>query len=165
MIQFSRMDLFTDNVMGPVVAILAVAVAVLVLWVALLEWRLRRLTRGSNGKNLEAHIASVVREYERLAHFEREVQDRLTHLDRRLTHSICGVGVVRFNPFAGSGSSKPSFAIALLSERGDGIVISTLHARDSVSIFTKHVTQFAGERELTAEETEALEKARNSLHT
>ncbi len=142
-----------------------VALAILLFWNVSLEFRLRRLARGSDGKNLESHIASIAREYQDLGDFKKALHTRLENIDVRIKGSISGIGVVRFHPFAGSGDSKPSFAVAFLSEAGDGLIISTLHARNSVSIFSKDVVDFKSEKELSEEEAGALEKARNSLHT
>lgn len=140
-------------------------VGVLLLWNILLEVRLRRLTRGSDGKNLENHLATIARDYQDLEKFKANVHTELARLDARLKTSVRGVGIVRFNPFAGSGDSKPSLAAAFIAENGTGIVISTLHARGSVSIFSKNIVDFKAEQTLTEEENAALEKARKSLHT
>ncbi|MBL4644823.1 MAG: DUF4446 family protein [Candidatus Pacebacteria bacterium] len=142
-----------------------VLLSLLLLWNIFLEIRLRRLTRGSDGKNLEGHLATIARDYQDLEEFKSALHSRLETMDVRLKGSVSGVGVVRFHPFAGSGDSKPSFAVAFISENGDGIIISTLHARNSVSIFSKNVSEFKSDKELTEEEAGALEKARNSLHT
>jgi len=144
---------------------MGIALGLLLLWNIFLEWRLRRLTRGNNGTNLEAHLASIARDYEDLGEFKQTVLSSIQKIDSRVQGSIRGVGMVRFNPFAGSGLNKPSFAAAFISEKGDGLVISSLHARDSVSIFTKTIVSFKSENELTSEEMAALEKARISLHT
>ncbi len=142
-----------------------VALFVLLIWNISLEFRLRQLTRGSDGKNLESHIASIARDYQDLEGFKSALHTRLENIDTRIKGSLSGIGVVRFHPFAGSGDSKPSFAVAFLSEAGDGLIISTLHARNSVSIFSKDIVDFKSEKELSEEEAGALEKARNSLHT
>lgn len=143
----------------------AAVIFVLVVWIGLLEWRLRRLTRGNDGTNIETHLATIARDYQNLEEFKKSVAARFDNIDTRVKGSMRGIGMIRFNPFAGSGASKPSFAAAFISENGDGLVISSLHARDSVSIFTKNIKSFTSEHELTAEETQALEKAKNSLHT
>lgn len=137
----------------------------LLIWNILLEWRLRRLARGADGKSLESHIAAITREYEEFGAFKKAMGAHVASLDTRIKSSTRGIGVVRFNPFAGSGLSKPSFAAAFIAENGDGLVISTLHARESVSIFSKHIENFTSEQELSEEEAQALEKARKSLHT
>jgi len=140
-------------------------VSLLLIWNILLEWRLRRITRGADGKNIEAHLASIARDYQNLEDFKKTIHSNIREIDTRLKGSIRGIGVVRFNPFAGSGSSKPSFAAAFISEDGDGLIISTLHARNSVSIFSKNIAGFKSDKELTEEERGALEKAKDSLHT
>ncbi len=140
-------------------------VVLLLIWNGLLEWRLRRATRGSKGENLEQHIARIARDYEEFVAFRDATRGTLATLDTRMRGSISGVGLVKFNPFAGHGASKPSFAAAFVSEDGSGVIISTLHARESVSIFSKTLVDFASEYELTEEEAEALDKARESLHT
>jgi len=138
---------------------------ILLLWNILLEWRLRRLTKGHSGESLESHLATIARDYQDLEAFKAMMQKEITSLDTRLKTSVRGTGIVRFNPFAGSGDSKPSFALALISEKGDGLIVSTLHARNTVSIFSKNVAGFKTEQELSDEEAQALEKARKSLHT
>jgi len=137
----------------------------LLVWNIVLEMRLRRLTRGHDGESLEAHLANIARDYQDLEAFKKEIQENISGLDTRIKGSVRGIGMVRFNPFSGSGDSKPSFAAAFLSEAGSGLLISTLSTRGSLSIFSKNVVDFKSKQELTQEEAEALEKARNSLHT
>ena len=137
----------------------------LLLWNSILEFRLRRLTRGSNGTSLEVHIASIAKEYEEFSKFKELILSRVANVDARLQDSVRGIGLVRFTPFKDSGLSKASFAVAFVSEKGDGVVVSTLHARENLSIFTKDVESFVSEQELTEEEAVALEKAKKSLHT
>ena len=55
-----------------------------------------------------------------------------------------------------------SFAVALLSENGDGAVLSSLYARDRMSVFAKPVKNFSSEFEMTEEEKEVLARARRS---
>ena len=143
----------------------AAGCVLLLIWNIMLEMRFRKLLQGADGKNLESHIAAIVKDYEMFTDSKKEITDRLNNIDTRVKGSVRGIGIVRFNPFAGSGTSKPSFAAAFVSEDGRGVIISTLHARESVSIFSKNIIDFKSENELTAEETEALVKAKDSLHT
>ena len=136
------------------------AVIVLLAWNIWLEWRMRALTRGSKGESLEKHVTKILKDYEQFG----ELKKHIDTIDERLSGSIRGIGVVRFNPFKGSGSSKQSFAAAFLNEHGSGLVISTIHARESLSIFSKEIANFKSEQELTQEESAALEKARDSMH-
>ena len=54
-----------------------------------------------------------------------------------------------------------SFAIAITDENQDGIVLSSLYARERMSMFAKTVKNGKPEQELSDEEARALEMARN----
>lgn len=86
---------------------------------------------------------------------------RLTDdLGRRISLSLTKSGLVRFNPFADEGGNH-SFSIALLNDENTGVVISNLNSRNSGSrIYAKPLLKGASEIALTAEEKEAIKKAR-----
>ncbi len=95
------------------------------------------------------------------------VQVRLNDLDKMvaelksagLTH-VQKIGVVRYNPFADTGSDQ-SFAIAILDGQDNGLVISSLHGRDRTRIYTKSVSAGGEEKyPFSDEEREAIERAR-----
>lgn len=69
------------------------------------------------------------------------------------------IGLVRYNPFEETGGDQ-SFAVALLNESGDGVVISSLHARDMTRVYGKPVKAGKmGGYEFSEEEKQAVEKA------
>jgi len=82
----------------------------------------------------------------------------------RLRSTLQGVGLVRFNPFEGQGQGgNQSFAIAFLDEYSNGVVLSTLYARDRVGVYAKPIEKGISTYELTNEEKEAIERARDTL--
>ena len=77
---------------------------------------------------------------------------------------MTGVETVRFNPFKGDGSGgNQSFSTAFVNEEGDGVVISSLYSRERVSVFAKPVKKMSSEYEMTAEEKESLQKAKEAI--
>ncbi len=69
------------------------------------------------------------------------------------------VGIVRYNPYNDTGGDQ-SFAVALLDGKGDGIVLSSLHGRDTTRIFAKPVKDRKEDSHpLSEEEKEAIQKA------
>jgi thymidylate kinase len=75
----------------------------------------------------------------------------------RLQKSVQEVRTIRFDPFEGTtGSGKQSFAMALLNEHGDGVVISSLYTREKVSVFAKPIEKKTSQYELTKEEKEVV---------
>ena len=72
--------------------------------------------------------------------------------------AIQRVGVVRYNPFADTGSNQ-SFALALLDARGDGFVLSSLHSRQQTRVFLKSISGGKADTALSEEEAEAIRRA------
>src|SRR3989442_1285789 len=119
--------------LSTLVLVLAVAVVVLLLWVAwlqrsdaLLRRRLRRLFGEGEGVGLDELLDRQFRRLDTVA--ERvEALNRLHHeLEALSQQSIQKVGVIRFNPFADTGGDQ-SFAVALLD--GEGLVAAGIGER------------------------------------
>ncbi|OHA85321.1 MAG: hypothetical protein A2408_01145 [Candidatus Yonathbacteria bacterium RIFOXYC1_FULL_52_10] len=138
---------------------LALITIILFGWVIILERRMRRLLVGKNAQTLEDTIITIRDGIYALSHAHKESKTRIEDLDRRVKRSMQGVETVRFNAFGDAGS-KQSFAIGILNEEGDGVVLSSLYARDRMSIFAKPIKAHASEHELTEEERSAIERAR-----
>lgn len=142
----------------------AVALVLALVAIVLLIWEHRRLTRlmlGRNGASLEESIVTLARRTKDLESFRAELEQYLKRAEARLASSVRGISTVRFNPFKGDGSGgNQSFATALVTEQGDGVVLSTLYSRDRVSMFGKPVEKGASGFELTEEEKQALSLAR-----
>lgn len=83
---------------------------------------------------------------------------RVAGVEGRLPFAISYVGVVAYDAF-GNITGNQSRSIALLSERGDGLVITLLKARDETVFYTKGVTDGKGAEELSPEETAAIDRA------
>lgn len=123
-----------------------------------LDKRISKLLEGKNAKTLEDTLLHVINEIKRMNQLEAENDKIIKDINKRLKTSITGVGVVRFNPFTNSGGNQ-SFAITLLNEHGDGVIISTLYGRERTSIFAKPIKKYKSEFELTKEEAESLAQA------
>lgn len=147
------------------IAIVALAVIIISLsvWVFVLERRLKKLLAGKDAQSLEGIIRALGEDIHALEKFQVDTTGYLTEADKRIKRSIQGVETIRFNAFKGNGEGgNQSFAIALLSENGDGTVISSLFARDRMSIFAKPIKNFASEFEMTEEEKGAVKRATRS---
>ena len=139
--------------------ILAGVIILLAIWVIVIERRLRRLFAGSKARNLEGIIGDIGKQMSELNEMQSQINKHLITVDRRLSKSIRKVETVRFNPFLDAGSNQ-SFAIAFMNDEGDGVVMSSLYARDRMSIFAKPITGGKSEFELSVEEQEVLKKSK-----
>ena len=100
----------------------------------------------------------------RLKKFEQECVTYFNTVEHRLNRSIQAIETERFNPFKGEGvGGSQSFATVLISEKGDGVVISSLYSRDRISIFSKPIAKFKSAFDLTDEENNVLKKASTQL--
>ncbi|MFT6361378.1 MAG: hypothetical protein ACJAV6_000639 [Candidatus Paceibacteria bacterium] len=142
-------------------AILGLLVVVLLVLTTVTMMRLKRLTRGNTAGSLE----SVIRENN---HLVKEVKDKLKNqeiqildIKKAAMDAIHNVGVVRFNPFKETGGSQ-SFAVALTDKRNNGVVISSLYARERVNIFAKPIINGTSTYTLSGEELQALKESQTN---
>ena len=147
------------------VIVLAVAIVALAAWLVVLQRsesrlrsRLRRILSDNGSTGLDEVLAGQATRIEQLA----SRVDALTALQRELEaatgRSLQKVGVIRFNPFQDSGGDQ-SFAIAMLDQRGSGVVVSSLHGRAETRIFAKQVTNGRSTHSLSDEEQQAIREA------
>ncbi len=73
-------------------------------------------------------------------------------------HAVQHVGLVRYNPFEDTGSNQ-SFALALLDDDANGIILSSLHSRQMTRVYVKEILAGKCDSALSAEESEALKRA------
>ena len=133
-------------------------VVLILLWILMIEVRLNKIFAGTKARNLEEMIVMVGKKINQVEEKEIEINKHLVKIDERLNKSIRNIETIRFNPFIDAGSNQ-SFAIALLNDEGNGVVMSSLYARDRMSIFAKPIMKGKSEFELSSEEKEVLEKA------
>ena len=142
-----------------IIYILSAAVVALGYWAIRTENRLKKLFAGKKAKTLEDVMNAIAADLKNLRASSGTLEENINSIESRLKKSIKGVETVRFNPFKDSGGNQ-SFAIALLSENGDGVVLSSLYSRERMSVFAKPIKKFSSEFDLTTEEMEAVNKAK-----
>ncbi|MFA7193367.1 MAG: DUF4446 family protein [Candidatus Paceibacterota bacterium] len=146
-----------------IIAAILILVAVLIMWIVRLELKLKTLTRGQNGFNIESTLKSIESDLNNLFLFKEDIEKYLKKVEIRLRRSVQGVSIMSFKAFQGLDSGgHQSFASAFLDENGNGLIISTLHSRDRVNVFAKEIKQFASAVSLTEEEITALTQAKES---
>lgn len=115
----------------------------------------RSLVGDAQGSSLADVLKSHLARVDQVATRLDDLVVLAEHLELRSRGSLQHVGLVRFNPFDDTGSDQ-SFAIALLDQRRDGIVISSLHGRGSTRLFAKPVEGGESKHTLSGEEAEAI---------
>ena len=147
-----------------VAALAIVAVVLLVLVLALwrrvsgLDRRLAGLTRGGEGRSLEAVLDAHLDRVDGVASDLEDVVARTVVLEAASRKAFSRVGIVRYNPFEETGGNQ-SFALALLDANGDGWVLSSLHARSGTRVYAKAIARGRSDAALSDEEAAAIRQA------
>lgn len=143
----------------------AVVVAGLVGWVTYLQIRLRRvarqyarLVRGVDGRNLEDILHQQVDEVHEALETVRTLERESRRMNRTLMHTFQWMGMVRYNPFRNTGGDQ-SFVWAIVDGEGNGVVLNSMHSRDSTRLYAKPLHEWASTYSLTDEEREAIDRA------
>ena len=91
-----------------------------------------------------------------------ELSGRLEKLEKKEPGFFQKLGLVRFNPFKEMGGDQ-SFALALLDKDNNGFIITSLSSRQGNRVFAKPLSRGISTYQLSEEEKEAVEKAKNFL--
>jgi hypothetical protein len=136
-----------------------IAIIFCIFWIVTTEKRLRRFFLGKKAKDLEETLVILEKDIQELKAAKVSAEKEIATINAKLKKSIRGLETLRYNPFPDQGSNQ-SFALGMLDENGDGVVLSSLYSRERMSIFAKPVKAGKSEYDLTSEEREVLQKAK-----
>lgn len=139
---------------------------VLLVGLSFLFWRLKqsydKLFKGGDKKDLLQVLNKLAEDF---GLQDQQIKDLIKTLEKTNKDSLCHfqkIGLVRFNPFAGTGGDQ-SFCLALLDGEENGLVISSLHSRDTTRIYAKPVKKGrAAGYELSTEEVQAIKNSKKA---
>jgi hypothetical protein len=123
-----------------------------------LNSKYNRFMSGLSNANIEEVLEYILEKIDNLNEKNNELEFKLNNIERNMYHCIQKVGIVRYNAFDNVGSDL-SFSIALLDKNDNGIVISSLYARDGASTYAKPVVKNKSKYALSAEELQAIDLA------
>jgi len=73
-----------------------------------------------------------------------------------LRETLQHLAVVRYDAFGDTGG-KLSWSMALLDDKGDGVVLTSINSRADARTYAKEIRAFASEAKLSPEEEEAID--------
>lgn len=124
----------------------------------------KKLTHGISVSGLESILKEHLKRIEIISKKVADLEKRCDDIEKVGLLHLQKVGLVRFNPFADAGGDQ-SFTLSILNDRGDGVVVSSLHGRDQTRIYAKPVKAGEGTKyELSREEKEAITRALKEKH-
>ncbi|MBE0447345.1 MAG: DUF4446 family protein [Actinobacteria bacterium] len=148
-----------------ILALFGIGWIILAVWLLIITVSMGKITTHrkiinkarENGDFVKA-VSDSLKEFAALKSSVEEIKDSQSKLGIAMDTIIRNVGMVRFDAFDDI-SGKLSFAIALLNDHGDGVVISTINGRQESRSYAKLVKNGDSSYMLSAEEQEAIAKA------
>jgi hypothetical protein len=134
-----------------------------------LAFKLRRLrgdqraVLGAGGeRDLVEHAARLERGFVELRDWVEDtsagIETRVGGAETRIDGCVAHRALVRYDAY-GELSGQQSSSLALLDARRSGVVVSSIHHRDSARVYFKQVVAGESELELSPEEREAVDRA------
>ena len=111
-----------------------------------------------NGNNIEEILRKYVEQVETVKNKTEDLNKYCHRLDAEITACIQKVGMVRYNAFKDTGSDL-SFALALLDDNNNGVVLNGIYSREMSNIYAKQITKGEALNKLSEEERQAIEIA------
>lgn len=136
-----------------------ILIVLLFIYIIFLHKKIFNLTKGSRASSLEEIINEALSNTISISKRNEEIEDHAYSLDTKTKNSVRNIQTVRYKAFETNGSNQ-SFSTALLNEKGDGVVITSLHHHDRVSTFAKPIEKYKSSYDLTDEEKDVVEKSK-----
>ena len=116
------------------------------------------MSKLGKGNNIDEMIRKYVEEVESISRENKEIEKYCEKLDNKASLCINKIGLIRYNAYKDTGSNL-SFALALLNQENNGIVLNGIYSRDTSNIYCKTVEKGSSSYALSREEAEAIKKA------
>ncbi len=141
--------------------LLAIALFVIVCYALYLDHKVVVLTKGQNGASLEDVIRGCIQSVEAIEKRNELLMQHASLLHEKVSHAIRNVETIRYKAYDQNGSNQ-SFSVALVNEKGNGVVISSLHSHDRMSTFAKPIQNYESTYDLTEEELAVINDSKAS---
>lgn len=123
-----------------------------------LSRKFSRLTAGTKKESLDRVLDQLNLDFQKEHQSHRQIEKDLADIKSQLPAHLSKIGLVRFNPFTGTGGNQ-SFSLAILDGENSGLIVTSLHSRDGTRLYTKPILKGKGQSDLSKEELAALDQA------
>lgn len=114
-----------------------------------------------NGNNIDEMLKKYISKVEEVNEKNDDIIKYCDKLDKEISLSIKKVGMIRYSAFKDTGSDL-SFALALLNDNNDGVLLNGIYSREMSNIYAKQIIQGKTVSKLSDEERQALDIAINN---
>ena len=111
-----------------------------------------------DGKDIQEDLENYMYRVERVEKQNAEIRGIIEDINTNMSSCIQKIGMVRYNAFKDTGSDL-SFALAMLDEKNNGVVLNGIYSREMSNIYAKPVENGKSTYTISEEEQEAIQKA------
>ncbi len=158
------MDFIINN-LSYLVGILGILVIIMYLLIINLLYNLnymkkryKKMMTGVDGANLERMMIGCIDSTKAVADENAKLWEENKAIRELLGKALTRVAVVRFRAFEDMGSDL-SYAVAMLDSHNNGVVMSSIFAREDSRSYVKPISEGRSQYALTEEEADALHQA------
>jgi hypothetical protein len=145
------------------IVIFLLIIAVITLWAVIASLRKKYknfMSKFEDGKTIEEGLENYIHRVDRVEKQNGEILDEIKAININVSSCIQRIGMVRYNAYNDAGNNL-SFAVALLNEKNDGIILNGIYSREMSNIYAKDIKSGTSTYTLSNEEKEALKRALN----
>jgi len=161
-------NIFTDYITEIVIVLSLLNIILLLLYIisrvkiSRITRKYDRLVQGSTAHSLEGILFEHIDEIRTTKDQVVEMRKYCENLDDRLQFCLQRIGFIRYNAFNDMGSDL-SFSIALLDDKLNGFVITSIYGRNESKTYAKPIVKGDSSYPLSVEEIQALDRAKKQL--
>ena len=144
--------------MAVILLLLLILVIIQIVLTMSLKKKYKRFMKGKSAASLEDSFMKAYEEIKALQKEDAVNKESIKIINKHLYHSYQRTGIVKYNAFQGMGG-KTSFAMALLTQGKNGMIINSIHGREMSCVYIKEIKKGECEVALSPEEGEALDIA------
>lgn len=158
-------NFFTEHIVEIVIVMSLFNVLLLLLYIIRgirisgITKKYNRLVGDSDTNSLETILLNYIDEIKDAKGEMLELKKYIENLNDRLELCLQRIGFIRYNAFNDMGSDL-SFSIALLDDKLDGFVITSIYGRDESNTYAKPILKGESTYPLSVEEMQALDRAK-----
>lgn len=156
---------FIINNLSYMVGILGILVIVMYLLLIHLFYNLnymkkryKKMMTGVDGANLERMMIGCIDSTKSVADENAKLWEENKAIKELLSNALTKVAIVRFRAFEDMGSDL-SYAVAMLDSHNNGVVLSSIFAREDSRSYAKPIVNGTSTYPMTSEEEDALRQA------
>ncbi len=101
------------------------------------------------------NIEDLLKDFKKIKEDNQKIKKEIKDIKERQRFFLQNIKMTRFNPFHKEGGNQ-SFALALLDENKDGVVITSLYTKDGSRVYGKPIINGKSEYSLSKEEERVI---------